>query len=216
MVKDETSWNPIVDIDATVDRENVSCLYLIEAENKTLNKILFVFAQLTEEVSCLREEFNSLLLEFMFFDDSLNENTDELKEGGEIEQNRSSLLKISQYLGQLTKFRCYLERIFEVAVNIICQLGGIFEYSTINHVSWNLKIIFENFAELCYLPVVFDVIIDGSVFKTYWKYYVKQVQALKVNRKKLSRACDSDSIDDLIYGAEELSKWLDGRTFGVS
>jgi hypothetical protein len=183
---ESTVCSPIVSIDTAVDKENLSCLFLIEAENKTLNKILFVFAQLCEEVSCLTDEFKALLLEFLFFDESLSDNTDELKEDGEIELSKSSLVKISDYLGHLTKIRCYLERIVEVAVNIVHQLGGIFVYPSVNHGSWNMKIIFENLAELSYLPVVFDIIIDGSVFKTYWKYYVKKLQALRLNGYKVS------------------------------
>lgn len=75
---------------------------------------------------------------------------------------------------------------------------------------------FNYLSELMYMPLLFDCVLGSSMFKTYWKFYVKQMRALKMNPKKLSKPVKVDQIYDLNKAIDKISAWLDENAYKVS
>ncbi|XP_055585849.1 WASH complex subunit 4 [Uranotaenia lowii] len=198
-------------------RESLSCIQLIDTENKILNKILYSFSALCQEVDSLRLEFEDILREFICFDESLDDETNQLHEDSVVAVNKSSLLAIGGKLELLTRIKCYFERIIEVAVVLVLQFGALFDPSNkighLNHTNWDMDVLFVYLADLIFMPLAFDVILEKSIFKTYWKFYVKQIKALKLNPKKLTKPLKTDQINDLVKVIDEISIWLDENAY---
>lgn len=66
-----------------------------------------------------------------------------------------------------------------------------------------------------FMPLMFDVVLANSKFKTYWKFYVKQIRALKLNPKKLPKPVNTDQIYDLNKAIDEIAIWLDENAYKV-
>lgn len=135
---------PTVSIQLDSSKENLSSIQLIDTDNKILNKILYSFSALCHEVDQLKEEFELIVREFLCFDESLDDNTEQLREDSTVAVDRSSLLAISGKIELLTRIKCYFERIVEVAVVIVLQLGALFDPSNklghFNHSNWEMDV----------------------------------------------------------------------------
>ncbi|XP_055537833.1 WASH complex subunit 4 isoform X2 [Wyeomyia smithii] len=202
-------------LDAT--QEKIDCVHLIDTDNKILNKILYTFCTLCQECGSLKDEFTNLTEQFLCFDESLNDNPDQLRENSTVTADQSSLLVIGDKIELLTQIKCYFERITEVSLLILLQLGGIFDpankFGHFNHLNCELHVMFECLEELIYLPVLFDVIVGNSVFKTYWKFYVKQINALKLNQKTISEVEQSNHVYDLSKAVDAIDTWCGGYAY---
>lgn len=208
---------PTVSIQLDSSKENLGSIQLIDTDNKILNKILYSFSALCHEVDLLREEFELIVREFLCFDEALDDNTEQLREDSTIAVDRSSLLAISGKIELLARIKCYFERIVEVAVVIVLQLGALFDPSNklghFNHSNWEMDLMFNYLSDLMYMPLLFDCVLGSSMFKTYWKFYMKQMRALKMNPKKLSKPIKMDQIYDLNKAIDEMSVWLDENAY---
>lgn len=147
-------------------KEDLSCIQLVDTDNKILNKILYTFSALCHEVDSLRDEFEEMVREFQCFDESLDDNTEQLREESLVTLDRSSLLAISGRIDLLTRIKCYFERIVEVSVTIVLQLGALFDPSNkfghFNHSSWELDV--GSFKIEKYLSIIiFESIISVNV-----------------------------------------------------
>lgn len=208
---------PTVSIHLDSSKEDLNCIQLIDTDNKILNKILYSFSALCHEVDQLKEEFEAIVREFLCFDESLDDSTEQLREDCTVTVSRSSLLAISGKIELLTRIKCYFERIVEVAVVSVLQLGALFDPSHklghFNHSNWEMDLMFNYISELIYMPLLFDCVLGSSIFKTYWKFYVKQMKGLKLNPNKLSKSIKTDQIYDLNKAIDEISMWLDGNAY---
>ncbi|XP_053691132.1 WASH complex subunit 4 [Sabethes cyaneus] len=198
-------------------QEKLDSISLIDTDNKVLNKILYTLSAMCLEANLLKDEFEEIIQEFLCFDESLDDNPDQLREDSTSTVDQSSLIIISDKIELLTRIKCYFERIIEVSVLILSQLGGLFDpankFGHFNHVNWELHIMFDCLAELIYLPVSFDVIVENSVFKTFWKFYVKQIKALSLNQKRITEIENSDHVCDLSKAIDAIAIWCDGNAY---
>ncbi|XP_062536621.1 WASH complex subunit 4 [Armigeres subalbatus] len=213
---DEQSAQTIsVQLDSS--KESLSSVQLIDTDNKILNKILYSFSALCHEVDQLKEEFELIIREFLCFDESLDDSTDQLREDSTVSVDKSSLLAISGKIELLARIKCYFERIVEVAVVIVLQLGALFDPSNklgnFNYTNWEMDLMFNYLSELMYMPLLFDCVLGSSVFKTYWKFYVKQMRALRMNPKKMTKPVETDQIYDLNKAIDDVSVWLDENAY---
>ncbi|XP_055624990.1 WASH complex subunit 4 [Toxorhynchites rutilus septentrionalis] len=208
---------PTVSIRIDCSKEDIGCMQLIDTDNKILNKILYSFSALCQEVDCLKEEFDGCLQEFLCFDEALDRNTEQLREESTVTVSRSSLLAISDKFELFTRIKCYFERIVEVAVIIVLQLGALFDdankISQFNHSNWEMDPMFNCLADLVLLPLLFDEILRSSTFQTYWKFYVKQIRSLKINSNKLGKPLGTEQITDLNKALDEISIWFDENAY---
>ncbi|XP_058811201.1 WASH complex subunit 4 [Topomyia yanbarensis] len=208
---------PTVAIQLVASKEDLSSISLVDTDNKVLNKLLYTFSALCHEVDALKDEFEEIVREFLCFDESLDDSTDQLREDSVVTVDRSSLLAISSKIAMVTKIKCYFERIVEVSVVILLQMGALFDplnkFGHFNHCNWDLHLMFNYLAELMYMPLLFDTVLEQSVFKTYWKFYVKQIRSIKLNPKKLNKTLKVEQIYDLNKAIDEITLWLDGTAY---
>ncbi|XP_058442766.1 WASH complex subunit 4 [Malaya genurostris] len=213
----EESKIPTVAIQLGALKENLSSITLVDSDNKVLNKLLYSFSALCHEVYLLKDEFEEITLQFLCFDESLNDCTEQLREDSAVTVEQSSLLAISSKIEMFTRIKCYFERILDVSVVIVLQIGALFDplnqFGHFNHCNWDLHLMFDYLSELIYMPLLFDTILEQSVFKTYWKFYVKQIKSIKLNPKKLNKTIKIDQIYDLNKAIDEIAVWFDGVAF---
>lgn len=144
VVDSEESTIPTISIHLDSSKEDLSSIQLIDTDNKILNKILYSFSALCHEVDQLKEEFEAIVREFLCFDESLDDSTEQLHEESSVTVGRSSLLAISGKIELLARIKCYFERIVEVAVVTVLQLGALFDPSHklghFNHSNWEMDV----------------------------------------------------------------------------
>lgn len=117
---ERTQFRPIhVQFD-TSECENISIFQLIDSENKVLNKLLVVFADLCMEARKLRKSYMNYNVGYLCVDDDLAE----MEVNGV--DSMQFLAKFSEHFEFFNNIKCYLQRCILVANNIIKQLSALF------------------------------------------------------------------------------------------
>lgn len=189
--------------------ENISYFQLCESDNKILNKILVVFAQLCDTASDLVKSSASFQKRFLFYDEDLG-----LEENRDVNQNYTSLVKISEILRFLFEVKYFVQRCLVVAHNLLKQLGALFDlekfYMNLQS-SIYFRTVFDAIGDLFLEVIGFNEILQHSNIAKYWSTYRKSVRSVQVNCSEFGGKYDPITLSGLDNVLNELEDMFGGQ-----
>ncbi|XP_051918259.1 WASH complex subunit 4 [Hippocampus zosterae] len=166
--------------------EQSSLLELIKTDNKVLNKVITVYAALCSEVKNLKYEAeNKFYNGLLYYGEGVSDLS--VVEG-------ESQIQMGRFISFLQELSCFVSRCYEVVVNIVHQLGALYNSNKaatriIDSSSVHFQIVYEHLGDLLVVLLTLDEIIENhGTLKDHWKMYKRLLKSVHHNPGKFSIA----------------------------